>query len=206
MGLREKKKKDTREAILKAAGKLFLNNGYRATSMEMIAEASYVAVGTIYNYFNSKAEVMVELNSLETGKAITRMEGLDLENTPVEDLLWQIVSDLLSLLGKYPRGLMRELFTATIENNRSSLARGLAGQDEMFLEYLSGMIGQLRDSGRVKRESDPGMVAFGIYSLLLGGIMWYIMDETCTLDETGTRVAGMIGQFCRGILPEGDGQ
>jgi len=206
MGLRERKKKDTREAILAEARKLFLEKGYRSTSVEMIAEASNVAVGTIYNYFNSKAEVMVELNSGETGIAISGIEELDLENTSVEDILWEVVSQMLSALEGYPRELIRELIAATMDNNRSSLASGLARQDERFLQCLSGIIGRLREAGKVKTETDSDTVAFGIYSLVFGGIFWYTFDERTTMDDTKALIAGMIGQFCRGILPEGEGK
>ena len=205
MGLREKKKKNTREAILAAARELFLDKGYKATSMETIAESSDVAVGTIYNYFTSKAEIMVELNSLETGIAISRIKKLHLENTSVEDFLWQVVVSLISVLEQYPRELMRELMAATIENNRSSLASGLAKQDERFLHYLGEIIGKLRKAGKLKKETDPDTVAFGIYSMVFGGIMWYTFDERTTIEGTKALIAGMIGQFCRGILPEGEG-
>ena len=73
MGLRERKKKNTRESILAAARILFFAEGYRATSMEMIAESSDVAVGTIYNYFQSKADVMVEVNVQDTDRALSKI-------------------------------------------------------------------------------------------------------------------------------------
>lgn len=203
MGLRERKRRDTRKAILDSAEILFPLRGYRNTTMEAIAERAEIAVGTIYNYFHSKAEVMVELNSRETERVISELRTLDIEGCSVEDMLWEIISRILAVFDRYPRELMRELFSATIENSHSTLTNGLVGQDEKFLGYLAGILEELKSKGRLKMETDPGSVAYGIYSLVFGGMLRYSMDDDFTLEDAMTLIAGMIGQFCRGIVQEG---
>ncbi len=47
----------TRQAILDAAQRLFLENGYNGTSMRQIAHAAGIALGGIYNHFNSKEDI-----------------------------------------------------------------------------------------------------------------------------------------------------
>lgn len=202
MSLREKKKKHTRESILNAARSLFFELGYRDASMEMIAEASDVAVGTIYNYFQSKAEVMIEINSRDTDTVLSTIWELDKVNRSAEDLIWEVVESILDALAVYPKDLMRELMGATIENHRSSLTSGLMSQDERFLKLLSGVIEDLRDAGRLKAETEPDTVAFGIYSMTFGGLMWYSMDDNISLEDAKVLIAAMIGQFCRGMLPD----
>ncbi len=203
MGLRERKRRDTRKAILDSAEILFPLRGYRNTTMEAIAERADIAVGTIYNYFHSKAEVMVELNSRETERVISELRKLDIEGCSVEDMLWEIVSRILAVFDRYPRELMRELFSATIENSHSTLTDGLVRQDEKFLGYLAGILEELKGKGRLKMETDPGSVAYGIYSLVFGGMLRYSMDDDFTLEDAMTLIAGMIGQFCRGMVQEG---
>jgi len=51
----------THQAIEEAAYKLFLEQGYSATSMRQIAERAGVALGGIYNHFKSKDEIFQEL-------------------------------------------------------------------------------------------------------------------------------------------------
>ncbi len=203
MGLRERKRRDTRKAILDSAEFLFPRRGYRNTTMEAIAEEAGIAVGTIYNYFHSKAEVMVELNSRETERVISQLRKLDIQGSEGEDICWEIVSRMLAAMAHYPKELMRELFAATIENRHSTLTHGLVRQDERFLEYLAGIVAELRTRGRLKQETDPGSVAFGIYSLVFGGMMRYSIEDEVTLEDTMTLIAGMIGQFCRGVVQEG---
>jgi len=54
----EKMRESSREQILKAAFKLFAQNGYSGTSINDIAKAAGVSKGLAYNYFKSKQHIL----------------------------------------------------------------------------------------------------------------------------------------------------
>jgi AcrR family transcriptional regulator len=56
---REKEKRYT--TILDVAEKLFARNGYHQTSLENIADAAEVSVGTVYFYFKNKEDLLITL-------------------------------------------------------------------------------------------------------------------------------------------------
>jgi len=58
LGLRERKKRRTRQAILSAALELFSDRGYTHTTLEDIAEAAEVSTGTLFAYFPSKEDIL----------------------------------------------------------------------------------------------------------------------------------------------------
>jgi AcrR family transcriptional regulator len=58
LGLRERKKLQTRAAIRDAALKLFLEKGYDATTTSEIAHAASVSIATLFNYFPSKESLL----------------------------------------------------------------------------------------------------------------------------------------------------
>jgi AcrR family transcriptional regulator len=53
-------KKDKREEIVQAALEIIAENGFHGAPMVMIAERARVAVGTIYLYFGSKDDLIIE--------------------------------------------------------------------------------------------------------------------------------------------------
>jgi AcrR family transcriptional regulator len=59
LGLRERKKIKTRQAIRREALRLFDANGYAATTVEQIAEAAEVSPSTFFRYFPSKESLLL---------------------------------------------------------------------------------------------------------------------------------------------------
>ncbi|MBR0289870.1 MAG: TetR/AcrR family transcriptional regulator [Selenomonadaceae bacterium] len=61
ISLRKQKKFQARQTILKAATQQFKVNGFANTSIAGIMQAAGLGVGTFYNYFSSKEEVLLTL-------------------------------------------------------------------------------------------------------------------------------------------------
>lgn len=69
-----------RRRILEAAARVFAERGYAATTTRAIAEAADMAEGTLYNYFESKREIMLAV-AHETASpmelAVSELEELE---------------------------------------------------------------------------------------------------------------------------------
>ena len=61
LGRRERKKIASRQAILAAAKQEFVRQGYKDASIADIMERADLGVGTFYNYFSSKEEILMSL-------------------------------------------------------------------------------------------------------------------------------------------------
>ena len=57
--LRERKRRETSERIIEKGLKLFVKNGYEATTLETIAEAAGISRRTFFYYFKSKEDVLL---------------------------------------------------------------------------------------------------------------------------------------------------
>jgi AcrR family transcriptional regulator len=59
-GLRERKKRQTRQYISDVATALFIERGFDAVTVAEVAEAANVSVNTVYNYFPAKEELFLD--------------------------------------------------------------------------------------------------------------------------------------------------
>src|SRR5215213_7289563 len=58
---RQRQALETRRLIAEAAGKLFLERGYAATTMDAIAGEAGVAVSTVYAAFKNKPDILLSI-------------------------------------------------------------------------------------------------------------------------------------------------
>lgn len=70
-----------REAILRAATRVFARNGYFSSKVADIARAADVADGTVYLYFKSKEEILHSIFDQNMAEAIAACRKL-IENSP----------------------------------------------------------------------------------------------------------------------------
>ena len=77
---RQRRIRRRRRRILEAAATVFAQNGYATTTTKAIAEAADMAEGTLYNYFDSKREILLAVaRETETPMelAVLEVEGLE---------------------------------------------------------------------------------------------------------------------------------
>ncbi len=95
-GLREKKARRTRERIVREALALFERNGYDATTMEAVAEASEVSASTLFRYFPTKDSIV--LDPFRTfSEQLSVVFSRHAQDHPVEEALAEAIFAALSL-------------------------------------------------------------------------------------------------------------
>lgn len=67
----------TRNAILRAAADCFIQLGWRGTSIAVVAERAGVGVGTVYQYFRAKEDVIAALVAEWTLQALADIQAWD---------------------------------------------------------------------------------------------------------------------------------
>ncbi len=171
--------------------------------MSEIAEASDVAVGTLYNYFRSKGQIMLAITREDAADLLVPMGSSEMDALSIEDLIWQFTDKLISFISAYPRELMKELIGVFWDKGQEELNKGLASIDMQIMTQTTQMLRALKESGRIKEETDPEVVALALYGMATTAVMWYLVEPRMTLDITRATIAAMTGHFCRGILATG---
>ncbi|MGW3044102.1 TetR/AcrR family transcriptional regulator [Kitasatospora sp. NPDC001159] len=90
-GLRERKKQQTRDALVQAAHLLFLSQGFARTTVDEIASAVDVSQRTFFRYFANKDEVALAVMADAEDYFIECLRHRPAEETPLQALRASIV-------------------------------------------------------------------------------------------------------------------
>ena len=81
----EKRLLEGKERIATAAANLFLDGGYHSTSVREIAQKAGLSVGSVFNYFTSKEEILFFLFSRNQERAEASLRNLRAEYERLKD-------------------------------------------------------------------------------------------------------------------------
>ncbi|WP_327283265.1 MULTISPECIES: TetR family transcriptional regulator [unclassified Streptomyces] len=101
-GLRERKKRRTRDALLRAALLLFVAQGYEHTTVDEITDAVYVSQRTFFRYFANKEEVAFAVQDLVEAHFVAALRSRPPAEGPLEALrgavldAWDTLDEALS--------------------------------------------------------------------------------------------------------------
>src|SRR5581483_7155475 len=83
LGLRERKKQRTREALRAVALRLFERKGFEITTVEEIAAAARVSPRTVFRYFPTKHDLVFNRTDERLGLLLTAVRGRPPEEPPL---------------------------------------------------------------------------------------------------------------------------
>ena len=131
-----------RRRIVAAATDLFLQYGYRKTSISDVARRAGTAKGTIYLYFSSKAELLMHAVAMEKAANIHAMTPITEEGISDQERLRRYVRLALLMTQQMPLATMlisgdREIFSAMDEIDEDFRSYTERMQLEFFRNLLA---------------------------------------------------------------------
>ena len=183
LGRRERRRRETRERLFRAALRLFAERGFTATTVEDITEAADVGKGTFFNYFSAKEHVLDMMGEIQRGKVEQAAAAARTGDESVRKVLTRLSCALAEEPGRSP-ALFRSLAIAvqSSEGARSILAKNLELGRKSLAELM--VIGQHR--GEVRRDRDPGELARIFQQSFFGALMlWSIHPPSKLADRLG---------------------
>jgi TetR/AcrR family transcriptional regulator of autoinduction and epiphytic fitness len=167
----------SREAIVEAAERLFLERGFGAVSMDDLAEAAGVARRTLYNQFTSKEEIFREMLLRVSGQLEdTFPPGLETQGD-VEHVLRRIAGMILDL-HKHPEyvGFLRMVVADSRQFPwiAAEFATVMDPQTERLTRYLAHLTSlgvlQCRDPLLAAHQLMGILNEFSLWPLLMGRV------------------------------------
>jgi AcrR family transcriptional regulator len=167
------KGKQTKEMILSKAAGLFNSRGYFGASMSDVMEATGLEKGGIYNHFKSKDELaLAAFDFVVTANGLRVKEFIDAGNTVIEKLLG-FVDGFQSVMAKpsFPGGCPLLNCSVESDDTHPALRARVRAAIKKILRALETLVQAGIDSGELKNDLEPAVVANFLFASVEGGVL-----------------------------------
>jgi AcrR family transcriptional regulator len=148
MTLRDRKKQQARQAIVRAAIELFAARGIDGTSIDDIAEAVDMSRATVFNYFPYKEAILVDIGAeLVAGIAA---EAATHRRRSGRNALYDLADAVADIADQYPTVVP---YIAREMTHPDPARRAYAARRMQYPALYEALLGELADAGRLRSRS-----------------------------------------------------
>lgn len=189
-GLREKQKADRERRILEAAVTKFRADGYRAVRIEDLADMAEVSVGTVYNYYQTKGDILMATVAMEVEEVLEA--GLTiLANPPraVDDALLALIYAYYDHSLVYlTKEMWRTAMALAIEAPGTPNGRRYFELDQRLASQMTDLVQELQNRGTVRQDLDAGPFGVLLFNNLNQMFLEFVKDDDMPLEVLRQRV------------------
>ncbi len=185
----------TSEYILEIAAPIFNKNGYAATSMRDITEATSLTKGAIYGNFKNKEELAIASFKYTVKNMMKRIaQHLTLSESPIQKLF--LITDFYRNYYNYSKQLggCPILNIGVDANNQNTLLLKKVKQViEKIQDQVAAIIEDGIEAGEISININAMQYAKRIDTMIQGAIfMTYTMDDELYIKDTMNQIDQMI--------------
>jgi TetR/AcrR family fatty acid metabolism transcriptional regulator len=194
---RESQKQDKRARILEAAVQVFAGRGFFNATVAEIARAAGVADGTIYLYFKSKDDLLLELFEEKMAELFASAQTALAEETSAPARLKRFIQHHLQAVEKNPE--LAAVLIVELRQSAQALRAAEKGRLHGYLDLIAQVVREGQEQGELNALVTPSVVKRAIFGsldeLALG---WLRSARRTSLKKTAAEVAEWL---VRGLLP-----
>lgn len=185
------KDQPTHEIIIKAASRLFLENGYKEVSIDDVANSCGVTKATVYYYYATKAELFTETMIQMMERIRKRILSMLQEDVPLRDKLLKVANaHLKATIDIDLDGIMRGTKNSLSEKKVLKMQKA---EDQMYQSIEMAFKNAIENKEIV--EIDPTFATHSYIALLKIGTRAGIFRTT---EEAAERIVSF---FWNGLFP-----
>lgn len=190
-GLRARQKADRGRRILEAATTLFRKGGYDSARIEDIADMAGVSVGTFYNYFQNKGDILVAAVSLEVEEVLDEGDRIVLDppsgvGEALDLLIGQYFDHSLHYLSKE---MWRTAMALSIQQPDTPFSRRYTELDRRLCAQVSALFERLQVRGFVRAGLDCVAIGEMVFNNLNMMFIEFVKDEDMEVEALKARVS-----------------
>jgi AcrR family transcriptional regulator len=201
-GLRAKQKANRHSRILEAATRLFRENGFDAVKMEAIADVAEVSIGTIYNYYQNKGDLLVAIVAMEVNEVLAVGEKV-ISKPPrsaekaIDGLIGNYIEHSLVYLSKE---MWRQAMATAIQQPDSPFGETYAELDIALARQVFRLIEQLQKLGMVDPRADAKSLGELIFNNTNMMFTNFVTSATMTVDQLRSAIRRQLRPVILSIL------
>jgi AcrR family transcriptional regulator len=177
----------THESILEAASQILLSAGIEALNTNAIAERAGVSVGTVYQYFENKEEILLELlrrsidaRTERVKEALNRSLGFG----SIEEIVSQVVDAIFELGSGVETRLELLLFPVALNPRHRLWERQIQRVNDLLKPAIKALL-VVKEPGLKGRDLET--VAFVLMQAVRGVLIGLAMPHGRQLAESAVR-------------------
>lgn len=197
-GLREQQKATRRRALLEAASLLFKQSGYEAATIGEIAEKADISVGAFYNYFTSKADVLLAIVSMEVEEVLHQGKAmLEGNHTTAPEAICQLASIYNEHCLVYlTKEMWRSAMALAIQHPETPFSHRYRMLDTELTKQMTKLLVVLQGQGLLRPEIEPEAFGEVLFLSLNGLFIEFTVKEDMTLDTFSQAFARHVKAVC----------
>ena len=184
-----------REAILAAAEKIILRDGYLSAKMADIAEATGVSVGTLYNYFDSKEAVLLALSDHHKARFHSHVEQPFDSDDPLMQLR-QVIGRANDFVEQ--NGALFNLYIQAKINGHDPFngATNCVVQDsdhERYLALIRDSFNRGIQAGKIRSDIPVNALVWALHSMMEALLLdWCRQPNSFSLKQRGDEIVTLM--------------
>ncbi len=188
----EQTRERRRQHILTSAWKCFSRNGFHATSMDDVIDATGMAPTTVYRYFQSKEEII----DASTDEALARVRDifvhvLKQQPRPAETLAL-LAAEVESRVSNPDFDLTRLALQTWAEALRDPQLRKRAQEQYLeILDRITDLATHWQADGHLGPDADPRTTATALFTLMHGLIVMHNLVRDIPAETLRSGLAGL---------------
>lgn len=175
-GRSDKKSIDKRAIILDAAHRTFVKRGYSETKVAEIASEAGVAEGTIYNYFQSREELLLALFDEKWGMIIDEIRKKIRRFDDPNRKLKAVFAVVVTMFRKDRQ--LAELFMVDIRQSSVFLNNYTINRIVEFLDLIEELLEEGKKKGLYRKDLDTRVARMIIFGAAQGILLSWVLSES----------------------------
>jgi AcrR family transcriptional regulator len=193
---RERAKQDKWRRILRASRELFASNGFEQTTVQQIADAADIAVGTLFLYVADKGELLLLLYNEALELKFAQAERLLNGDATLLRAIMDFFGHFISVFEDDPK--LSCIFMREFLFHKGKVRAKLDEQTARMLTSLQARIVRAQKEKEIGRSVDPEVAALHLYALYHATLAFYLAE--CLPPAKPTEILEpLVKSFWRGL-------